>query len=193
MSESSHRPHISYKPFEPEDFAAVIALGNEVHGDNYLDMPGVESLYNKSQKQGINASFVAYHGSEIAGFRLTLAAQQWQIDEWCSPERWQIEPDKMCYFKSVAVPESSRGLGIASNLLKLSIEQAKKQGAQAGLAHIWMGSPANSAYEYFSRCGGELVKTHPNRWQGWFKSHGYICPVCGEYCTCAASEMMIRF
>jgi len=187
------QPEITYKPFEPADFNAVIELGNEVHGDNYLDIPGVEYLYNNSIKHQINASFVAYKGNKIAGFRLTQAPEQWIVDEWCSPDLWRVNLAELCYFKSVAVPESSRGLGIASTLLKLSIDKAKQQGAKAGLAHIWLGSPGNSAYEYFTRCGGKLVKEHPNRWQGWFESHGYICPVCGEYCTCSAAEMMITF
>jgi len=86
-----------------------------------------------------------------------------------------------------------RGHGIGSSLLMLSIEQAKLQGAKAGLAHIWLASPGNSAFKYFKKCGGELIKEHPNRWAGWYESHGYICPVCGADCDCTAAEMMIRF
>lgn len=193
MSHHTPKPVITYQHFVPADFDAVIRLGNEVHGDNYLDMAAVEYLYSNSIKHQINASFVAYHDDKLVGFRLTQAPEQWEIDEWCSPALWPVDASRLCYFKSVAVPSASRGLGIASTLLKRSIESAKQQGAVAGLAHIWLGSPGNSAYQYFTRCGGKLVKEHPNRWQGWFDSHGYICPVCGEHCTCSAAEMMIRF
>lgn len=184
---------IQYKQFEPDDFAGVIKLGNTVHGTNYLDLQGTQALYEKSFKGDVNASFVAYDKDELVGFRLTQGAMQWDIDEWCSPEHWNFEEHEVCYFKSNTVNADYRGLGIGSTLLMLSIEQAKCQGAKAGLAHIWMSSPGNSAFKYFKKCGGELIKEHPNRWAGWYESHGYICPVCGKDCDCTASEMMIRF
>ncbi|MCY7294500.1 GNAT family N-acetyltransferase [Alteromonas sp. a30] len=184
---------VIYKAYQPEDFAAVIALGNHVHGDNYLDDKQVQYLFDAGHKNGINASLVAYLGDKLVGFRLTQAAEQWTIDEWCSPDLWGFPISDVCYFKCNTVDETYRGLGIGSALLKRSIEQAKLQGAKAGLAHIWRASPGNSAFKYFSKCGGELVKDHPNRWQGWFDSHGYMCPVCGEFCTCTAAEMMIKF
>ena len=187
------KTEINYKQFEPEDFGGVITLGNEVHGDNYLDTEKVQQLYDTSFKDGINGSFVAYHDELLVGFRLTQAAKQWDIDQWCSPELWGLPEDNVCYFKSNTINTDYRGHGIGSTLLMLSIEQAKRQGAKAGLAHIWMASPGNSAFKYFKKCGGELVKEHPNRWAGWYEEFGYICPVCGPICDCTASEMMIKF
>ncbi len=184
---------VFFKTYSPEDFDAVIALGNIVHGDNYLDQHKAQYLYEAGLKSDINASLVAYMNDKLVGFRLTQSALQWDIDEWCSPEVWGFPTQEICYFKCNTVDEVCRGTGIGSELLKRSIKQAKKQGAKAGLAHIWLASPGNSAYKYFKKCGGELVKEHPDRWQGWFDSHGYICPVCGEYCTCTAAEMMIKF
>ena len=184
---------IQYKQFEPVDFDGVIKLGNIVHGANYLDTQSTQALYDSSFKNGINSSFVAYDGDELVGFRLTQSAEQWDIDRWCSPNQWQLETAQVCYFKSNTVNADYRGHGIGSTLLMLSIEQAKLQGAKAGLAHIWMSSPGNSAFKYFKKCGGELIKEHPDRWADWFESRGYVCPVCGEDCDCVASEMIIRF
>lgn len=184
---------ITYKAYEPNDIPAVIALGNTVHGDNYLDPEKAQYLYESGFKDNINASLVAYDGDKLVGFRLTQGAEQWHIDEWCSPDLWGWSEEQVCYFKCNTVDATYRGYGIGSELLKRSIEQAKKQGAKAGLAHIWLASPGNSAFKYFKKCGGELVKEHPNRWQSWFESDGYICPVCGEHCTCTAAEMIIHF
>ena len=184
---------IDYKQFTPDDFGGVIKLGNQVHGENYLDDAKAQMYYDSSFKNQINASFVAYHDDLLVGFRLTQAARQWPVDEWCSPTLWQLDEDEVCYFKSNTVNAEYRGHGIGSTLLMLSIEQAKLQGAKGGLAHIWLASPGNSAFKYFKKCGGELIKEHPNRWTSWYDSHGYICPVCGEDCDCTAAEMMIRF
>lgn len=184
---------IKYKQFGPEDFGGVIRLGNIVHGDNYLDQEKTQHLYDSGITNGINASFVAYHNDELVGFRLTQAATQWDIDEWCTTDAWQKPTQQVCYFKSNTVNAEYRGHGIGSTLLMLSIEKAKLQGAKAGLAHIWMSSPGNSAFKYFKKCGGELVKEHPGRWADWYDSHGYMCPVCGKDCDCVAAEMIIYF
>ena len=184
---------IQYKQYEPQDIDAVIELGNQVHGDNYLDKDNATHYYQTGILNGVNAGFVAYDNDKLVGFRLTQAALQWEIDEWCSPELWQLPNEQVCYFKCNTVNADYRGYGIGSTLLMLSIEQAKRQGAKAGLAHIWLASPGNSAFKYFKKCGGELIKEHTHRWAGWYDSHGYMCPVCGANCDCTAAEMMIRF
>lgn len=184
---------ITYKAYEPDDFNAVITLGNIVQGDNYLDNEKAEYHYFKGLKQDINAGLVAYDGDRLVGFRLTHAPGQWDIDEWCSPDLWGHLEESVCYFKCNTVDPSYQGYGIGSSLLKKSIQQSKLQGAKAGLAHIWLASPGNSAFKYFSKCGGKLVKEHPNRWQSLCISDGYDCPVCDGLCTCTAAEMIIEF
>ena len=129
----------------------------------------------------------------LVGFRLTIAADKWKPDEWCSPELWTLSPHQVCYFKCNTVDEKVRGQGVGSTLLKKSIASARLQGAVAGLAHIWLASPGNSAFSYFKACGGELVKEHPNRWQKYSIEDNYDCPVCGSLCECTAAEMLLQF
>lgn len=184
---------ISYHPLAKAHFKDVIALGNHVHGDNYLDDDSLLALYHSGIKNGINASWVAYDGDTIVGFRLTQAAGNWNIDKWCSPQLWTVHSARVCYFKCNTVDARYRGHGIGSEMLTRSIEKAREQGCQAGLAHIWLASPGNSAYRYFSKCGGVTVKEHPNKWQHLSIEDGYVCPVCGDLCTCTAAEMLLTF
>lgn len=183
---------IFYRTITPEDYDAVIALGTQVHGAGYIDENNIKQWVQQGIKNGINASFVAYHQDKLVGFRLTYAVGQWQIDKWCSPQLWQVDPQSVCYFKCNTVDENYRGYGIGSHLLKLSIAEAVKQGAQAGISHLWMQSPGNSAVKYFAKCGGKLIKEHPDKWNEWC-AHGYVCPICGTDCHCSAAEMMISF
>ncbi|WP_100656761.1 GNAT family N-acetyltransferase [Alteromonas flava] len=202
--------NVNYIPFAPQHFAAVIALGNHVHGDNYLDPDSLTTIYHKGWQDDINASWIAVipHGEFapdqieqshlineglLVGFRLTYAPQNWDVDEWCTPTDWPHPKEQVCYFKCNTVDATFRGLGIGATLLKRSIEQAKLQGAIAGIAHIWLASPNNSAYGYFSACGGELVKKHANRWQRLALEENYQCPVCPGICTCTAAEMILPF
>jgi GNAT superfamily N-acetyltransferase len=185
--------NVHYQQLSFDHFDGVIALGNDVHGDNYLTLESLESIFAAGLHQGINASWVALSGQQIVGFRLTICAGNWTIDQWCTPGKWGIAAENVCYFKCNTVNQDYRGLGIGSKLLALSIEQVRKQGSSAGLAHIWLASPKNSAFRYFSKCGGETVKEHPGKWRELSIRDNYECPVCPAICECVAAEMILKF
>jgi GNAT superfamily N-acetyltransferase len=178
---------------QPAFFSKIIQLANQVHGDNYLNLSTLTDLYQRGIKHNINASFVALDGDKVVAYRLTYAAGQWPLDEWCSVDLWPVKPAKMAYFKSVAVAPGLQGLGLGSALLKASIAALAKQGATAGLAHIWRDSPGNAAERYFTKAGGKQVKVHPDRWLHLSATAGYVCPLCGKQCHCSAAEMALLF
>ncbi|BFT31306.1 hypothetical protein D210916BOD24_24820 [Alteromonas sp. D210916BOD_24] len=192
---SSTKSDVHYAPLAPEYFEGIVTLGNQVHGDNYLTLDLITQYYTQSFHDGINASWVALSGTDdqVVGFRLTFAHSQWQTDKWCSPDMWPVDKNKVCYFKCNTVSPAMQGLGIGSILLEKSITQAKAQGAVAGLAHIWLASPGNSAFKYFAKNGGELIKKHPNKWRYASIHENYDCPVCEGYCECEGAEMLLRF
>jgi GNAT superfamily N-acetyltransferase len=191
------KSQVSYREMLPKDFPAIITLATTVHGAGYIDESIIGVWYNKGllkpkESTEVNANFVAYLDDKLIGFRLTYAINQWDIDQWCSPGLWQQPSDKVCYFKCNTVDENYRGYGVGSQLLKLSTQAAIKQGANAGVSHLWMQSPGNSAVKYFTKCGGVLVKEHPDRWNELSKQ-GYECPACENECHCVAAEMIINF
>ncbi|SNY41438.1 Predicted N-acetyltransferase YhbS [Arsukibacterium tuosuense] len=183
----------SIAKMQPAHFADVMQLANRVHGDNYLDLAKLTGLYQRGIKHGINASFVALSESRVVGYRLSFAAGQWPQDEWCTVKLWPVTPEKMAYFKSVAVAPELQGQGLGSALLKVSVSALCQQGATAGLAHIWRESPGNAAQRYFSKAGAKLITIHPDRWLHLCKTEGYVCPICGSECHCTAAEMALTF
>jgi N-acetylglutamate synthase-like GNAT family acetyltransferase len=194
---NSVKSQVLYRKMLPSDFSAIIALGTAVHGAGYIDDSNMGVWYRKgilkiADSSEINANFVAYLDNVLIGFRLTYAINQWEIDAWCSPELWQQPSEKVCYFKCNTVDENYRGYGVGSQLLKLSTQAAIKQGANAGVSHLWKQSPGNSAVKYFTKCGGVLIKEHPERWNELSKQ-GYECPECPDECNCVAAEMIIYF
>lgn len=182
----------SYQQLTPQDFPKIIALGNYVHGDGYLTSENLNQWYLKGIINDINAGFVVYNNDKLIGFRITYAINQWSIDQWCSPSLWQVKKEQVCYFKCNTVDENYRGFGIGGKLLQLSITAAQKQGALAGVSHLWKQSPGGSAVKYFTKCGGELVASHPDRWNKLSKE-SYDCILCGRDCHCEAAEMIIYF
>lgn len=183
---------VNYQKLVPTYFEQVIQLANTVHGDGYLTNESIADWVNRGIHAGINCGYVALLNQQVIGFRITFSANNWPIDQWCSPKLWQVPSEKCCYFKCNTVDQKYRGLGVGKKLLKLSIEAAKQQGATAGIAHLWKQSPNNSAVAYFTHCGGKLVKSHPDKWNEASK-HGYNCILCGHDCHCEAAEMIIRF
>jgi ribosomal protein S18 acetylase RimI-like enzyme len=188
-------------PLEEEYFEKVIKLGNDVHGDAYLTQEIIDKIYKRSFKDDINCSFVmidvakvGLDNEKVVGFRLTYAPTNWAIDQWCSPDLWDLPIEQLCYFKSSTVDADYRCHGIAKQMLKASIDAAIQQGAKGGICHTWMQSPGNVAYLYFIKCGGQHLKTYPNRWLENSYA-GYRCIVCGvdEYCHCDAGEMILYF
>ena len=52
MSEAHrHTTTIDYQPLSPAHFAAVIALGNQVHGDGYLTAELINTYYQQGKDQ----------------------------------------------------------------------------------------------------------------------------------------------
>jgi GNAT superfamily N-acetyltransferase len=184
--------NFSYQPLSPQDFTKVIALGNAVHGAGYLSPESLLVWYNKGIINEINAGFVVYDDDKLIGFRITYSVGTWDIDQWCSHDLWQVPLENVCYFKCNTVDEDYRGGGVGGKLLKLSIEAAKQQGALAGVSHLWKQSPGDSAVKYFTKCGGELIASHPDKWNEDSKQ-GYDCILCGLDCHCEAAEMIVYF
>lgn len=188
--------NIIYTELTPQYFQQVVQLGNEVHGDGYLNDEKIANWAARGISSDINCGFVALivteQSEKLIGFRITFSPEHWQVDQWCSPDLWLIDSDQCCYFKCNTVNENYRGLGVGKKLLQLSSAAAKKQGAFAGVAHLWKQSPNNSAVAYFTHCGGELVKSHPDKWNEESKL-GYNCILCGHDCHCEAAEMIIYF
>ncbi len=81
MKPTNHLSHIiqsdiCYESLAPEFFAGVIALGNHVHGDNYLTNELLADYYAKSFVGNTNASWVALYKQKVVGFRLTFACNK---------------------------------------------------------------------------------------------------------------------
>lgn len=188
--------NIIYTELTTKYFKQVIELGNQVHGDGYLNQKNIADWAARGISNGVNCGYVALSkdgsNEKLVGFRITFASQHWQVDQWCSPKLWQVTKDKCCYFKCNTVDENYRGLGVGKKLLQLSISAAKKQGTLAGVSHLWKQSPKNSAVAYFTQCGGELVRSHPDKWNEESKQD-YNCVLCGHDCHCEAAEMIIYF
>lgn len=185
---------IIFRPMTGQDFDEVRYLANQVHGDNYLTEESVRDFYQRSiTAQGRCLSWLAENNGKLVGIRLTFAPGKWDTESYCTPSKWPYPAEQMCYFKCAAIDQDCQGGGLGKSLLLHSIIEATTAGCKAGLAHIWRQSPNNSAMAYFSKCGGELIQNHADRWLQASVEDGYYCPVCDGECHCTAAEMVLPF
>lgn len=187
------QPQYPIYPLSEDDFDKVVALGNQVHGDGYLYRDTLAEMHQKGQKNGLNSSFVMYDEDKLIGFRITYAPDNWPLDRWCTPELWPFDKEQVAYFKCNTIDPDYQGKGLGGQLLKQSVSTLKQMGAKAGLSHIWMQSPGNASFKYFTKAGGQLIKTHPRRWHEDETLPDYVCIICGKDCYCDASEMILEF
>lgn len=198
---SGGKPHkrekFTVEPLSRDHFQQVVDLGNRVHGENYLNLSSMEEILDLSHKKGHNASFVLLTEDRhsLIGFRLTFAPGRW-IDKYnklLSPEKWSVPAEKVAYFKCNTIEEKYRGRGLGKRLLQRSVQECKKQGAEAGVAHIWVNSPGDSAYRYFTKAGGKPLVMYRNYWAEEWEQKGSNCSACGPECGCSGIEMILDF
>jgi len=179
------------------DFMRIQMLSDLVNGKDAVSFASLEEALRRGIDQGLNCNYVVYDKSpdqnKLVGFRLTYAPGMWEPTKYHSPDKWKVDPIRVCRFNSVAVHPDYRLRGIGRQLMEKSIETAKQLGAKAGVTHVWMESPDNSAYEYWARLGGELVRIWPNKWAEEYKERKVICAADGENCACTGAEMILYF
>lgn len=191
---TAYPPQLRFRQMEQDDLPSVMALGNKVHGDNYLTEENLPDYFARGHSlDGRNLHWLCFADDILIGIRITFAPGQWEIDSWCTPTAWPFPKEQLCYFKCSAVDPDFQGSGVGKSLLSHSIVEAQGAGCRGGLAHIWRQSPNNSAFAYFTRCGGELIRDHQDRWHRSSVEEGYYCPVCEGICHCTAAEMLLRF
>jgi ribosomal protein S18 acetylase RimI-like enzyme len=183
-----------------EDFDAIVKLGDKIVGKHYTSRKELEDILKRSTKDGVNCSFTLSinegdgAGERLIGFRLTCAPGQW-VDSYSrelSRQDWGFDPEKVAYLKSNMIEEEFRGRGFGRMLLDYTVAAAKRAGADAGVAQVWMNSPGNSAFKYFTRAGGRLIKIYPAYWADLHDTDA-LCSHCGAVCNCPAAEMIIDF
>jgi ribosomal protein S18 acetylase RimI-like enzyme len=181
-----------YRVLRENDYEEVKRLSDAVFGLHYLTLEDIDNSYRKSCSKGLSSSFVLCDEDRIIGLRLTYAPGNWEIGPGFNPDKWKVPQDKVCYFQTNCIHPDYAGKGLGGELLKRSIEISKQQGAVAGLATIWLNSPHNSAFRYFSKAGGKVINIEQDRWSK-YHTEDIPCGRCGARCECLGAEMILYF
>lgn len=174
--------------FEMHQIAQVQAFTDRWIGDGYFSRDELHQVLEFSQKQNLNASFLAYEKKELCGVRLSYLPGSWvKTARGLSPQNWQVSPDRVGYFKSLFIADSAQKQGLGKSLSEKSLSVMKAAGAEAVVCHSWIESPDNSSRRYLESMGFAQVGEHPMFWE----MIDYLCTRCApQRCQCTAAEMM---
>lgn len=170
------------------DIQSVKLFTDRWIGANYFSLLDLQDILEKSKKDGLNASFLAWKQERLIGVRLTFAPSTWvsSAQQIC-PDLWTVPPESVGYFKSLFIDEEFQNQGLGKRLSKISGETLLKQGAKAIVTHSWLESPNNSSQNYLIKSGFIVVANHKNFWE----HIDYQCLRCSpSRCKCTAVEMI---
>jgi ribosomal protein S18 acetylase RimI-like enzyme len=180
---------LSIRPVVSSDIPVLLSFTDKWIGYNYFGQTELTQYFDQSCIDDKVCSFVAVNKNDIVGLRLTLAPGKW-IDKntrGLSPLKWDVDPNKLAYFKSLFIAQDFQGNSLGKELSNASIKVLKEMGAQAILCHSWLESPNNSSQRYLEKMGFEEVERYPLFWE----PIDYMCTRCApSRCQCTAAEMI---
>ncbi len=95
--------------------------------------------------------------------------------------------------KSIAVAPSARGMGLGTTMLAACLDFLKAGGCHYVVSASWApAGPQHSSLGMFERAGFAQLATIPSFWADDQKAAGYLCPMCGPGCVCAAIILVLQ-
>jgi ribosomal protein S18 acetylase RimI-like enzyme len=184
-------PEYQIKPLEKSILLQVKSFSDQWIGNNYYQMPELEKIFEKSQKNKIMCSFVIVDEVEkIHGLRISYPPGNWSSGkgQGLRSDLWNVPQNKTAYFQSLFLSNDIQNQGWGPKLSQASIAALKKIGAKAIVTHAWKESPNNSSLKYLKRMGFVELIEHPDYWV----NVDYVCTRDGNPCHCTAVEMILR-
>lgn len=182
-----HIPKIKIRPANSSDHSRILDISSSVLGDGYLpDMHSLESAKNC-------IFLVAVLNGKIVGFSYARILQHGDVKQIIRSSR-DIPPDvslseqrgKLGYLHTVGVDPKFQRRNIGTALVRESIEQLKKLGAETLLSVGWKSEKGVHIGGVLKRSNLNAFKEIAEYWLEDSKKKGYSCPSCGNPCRCSA-------
>ena len=94
--------------------------------------------------------------------------------------------------KSIVVAPAARGMGVGSTVLAACLDFLKARGCHDVVSASWVSAdPEHSSLGMLERAGFAQVATIPAFWADDQQAAGYLCPLCGDGCVCAAVILVL--
>ena len=168
-----------------EDFSSIIKIANTQLGKNYLTKKILKKIINKTPNDEL---LVAIHNStgNVISFCLYKIISYKEVINLTNnhPIHNMMFINKIGYLATIATKSNFTCLGIATALIKKSIENMKSQGIDHFICTAWKHDNIINIESILKKTGFNKEVDIPNYWYESSKREGYMCPHCGNPCTC---------
>jgi len=159
-------------------------------GQDYYSIDELETIFKRSQKNGVICSLVLEKGEEIFGIRLSYPPGLWEKGkgQGLNSHRWPHLVSETGYFQSLFLSSEVQGNGWGGKLSREALKLLRLTGAKGVVCHAWKESPHNSSTKYLKKLHFKSMGEHPKYW----RDLDYRCTRCGDPpCLCTAEEMYL--
>lgn len=180
-------PKARIRPATSSDHSRILDISSSVLGDGYL--PDINSL-----EKAKNCVFlVAVLHGKIVGFSYARILQPGDVGQIIRSTH-DVPPDvslseqrgKLGYLHTVGVDPKFQRRGIGTALVKESIEELKKLGAETLLSVGWKSEKGVHIGGVLKRSNLTAFREINEYWLEDSRKKGYSCPSCGNPCQCSA-------
>ncbi len=168
------------------DFASVIKIADQQLGDGYLTKERLEKTLNKDLTDEILVAVENATGL-IIGFSLYKHVSHQTAVNIAKGHslRNMMFAKEIGYIATVATKEEFKHLGIATALIEKSINAMKEKGVSCFISTAWKHSGIINIGSVLENSGFVKEIEIPKYWYESSLRDGFMCPQCGNPCTCS--------
>ena len=174
------------KKAEIADFAGVVKIADKKLGEGYLTKERLEKTLDKDLSDEMLVAVENATGKVIA-FSLYKHISYAEAEALGGGNTFRplMFSGEIGYLATVATKEGYEGLGVASTLVEKSLAQMAQKGVHTFFSTAWKHQGVINIGSILEGFGFKKEVELPKYWYESSIREGYMCPQCGNPCTCS--------
>jgi GNAT superfamily N-acetyltransferase len=185
-------PDSDIRPADISEASRVCALLGDALGEAYVDLDTVRDAI--VQRDDANCIVAVGRDGHIIGAAIFYLldrvpfARFLPVGQEDLPERLRLFRfnASVALLRSIAVRPNYQARGVATGLTQAGLTWCSDRGATSILAVAWSPPAGCGLAGVMAATQFEKVTTIENYWTADSEVKDYVCPVCGDICTCSA-------
>lgn len=187
-------PVKSVRPASPAEASQVVALLGEALGDRYIELEGIKEMISGSPDSTCLVA-TGESGAVLGAITVSLLSSDalrehlpvGQEDILNRELRRLRYHGKVGHLEAIAVDDSCRQRGVASQLVESAIDWFENAEATVVISFGWSSNGRPHVAGVFDGHGFSQVAEVENFWSEDAQAKSYDCPSCGSGCRCSAA------
>lgn len=176
----------SVREMKYSDFGQVIKIADAQLGKDYVTPQMLNGMLEESSTMRCDVVEDKGRG-KVIGFSIYDIIDYDKVLELTrgSAVRELMYTKKIGYLKTIAIDRHFSGFGIASEVVKHSVEAMNRQGADSIISTAWKHGGVINIENVLKRNGFVQQREIANYWYEASIKENFMCPQCGNPCHCS--------